>query len=467
MSRIQWIGGILFTALGVASLLLYRERVLYVDSAYYAFNMINEGHPAAEHNRYAMYIYQFIPWIMLKLHAPIPAILKVFSLCHILVHALVFALLLRTRQYGLAALLAIMQVLSYRECFFLAVNETALAISASLMLAGLLNYYQGSRLTLMQALWYLLCVLVGMFSHPMAMVLMPFVMVYHFIRYRPDTKSKPAILIIGFILVFLVKKLTSHASSYEADLYAQLRNSFEIISHLGDVYSFNFFFGEFKINAYFFNIYFIPLSLAIFAIWRLRQIGQPRLLIFYILSLLGSWLLIVILFNRGDGNMFMEKNFTPWVMIALYPWIHLLKYESGKMPAMPVVVYVLIIGYSISGIYRVAPMYRKRQQLMQQLITEKNPARAPKLLMQDSAVDHEKWLAIWALPYETLLLGKVLEVPNVTARIYRNEESVNKELGRPDIFLGADFIPPLPATYLLNQQYFKLEEKPYLPIDPP
>lgn len=467
MNRIQWIGSILFTALGIASLLLYKERVLYLDSAYYAFNMINEGHPAAEHNRYAMYIYQFIPWLMLKLQVPIPAILKVFSLCHILVHALVFALLLRLRQYGLAALLAIMQVLSYRECFFLAVNETALAISAALMLAGLLNHYQAARIAFMQVFWYLLCILVGLFSHPMAMVLVPFVVIYHFIGHPPGNRSKPAILIAGFILLFLVKKFTSHASSYESDLYAQLKSSFDILSHLDQVYSFNFFFGQFKTNAYFFNIYFIPLSLAVLGSWKLWRIGQHRLLIFYLLSLVGSWLLIVILFNRGDGNMFMEKNFTPWVMIAMYPWTHLLNYEKGQMPAVPSVVYVLIIGYSIFGISRVTPMYHKRQELMQQLITERNPAKAPKLLMQDSAVDHEKWLAVWALPYETLLLGKVLDVPNVTARVYRNEASVNKELGRADIFLGADFIPPLPATYLLNQRYFKLEEKPYLPIDPP
>lgn len=467
MNRVQWIGGILFTALGIVSLLLYKERVLYVDSAYYAFNMINEGHPAAEHNRYAMYIYQFIPWIMLKLHAPVPVILKAFSLCHILLHALAFVVLLRFRQYGLAALLAIMQVLSYRECFFLAVNETALAISSSLMLAGLLNHYKSSPISFLQVLWCLLCILVALFSHPMAMVLIPFVAIYHFIQYPAGNKSKPVILVISFVMLFLVKKMLSHTSSYESDLYAQLKNSLQILSHLGQVYSFNFFFGEFKINAYFFNIYLIPLALALIAIWKLWHIGQPRLLIFYVLSILGCWFLIVILFNRGDGNMFMEKNFTPWVMIALYPWTHLLRYEAGRIPAVPAIVCAFIIIYSMFGISRVTPMYRKRQELMQQLITEKNPTKAPKLLLQDSMVDHEKWLAIWALPYETLLMSKVLGIPNVTARIYRNEEAINKELGRPDIFLGADFMPPLPATYLLNQRYFKLEEKPYLPLDPP
>ncbi len=109
-------------------------------------------------------------------------------------------------------------------------------------------------------------------------------------------------------------------------------------------------------------------------------------------------------------------------------------------------------------------MYKTRLYLMDQLITSKNPSQAPKLLVQDSTVDHEKWLGIWALPYETLLLGKVKHIPNVTAKIYHNEEHINKELGRTDIFLGADFIPVLPATYLLNQKYFKLPETTYIMI---
>ena len=47
------------------------------------------------------------------------------------------------------------------------------------------------------------------------------------------------------------------------------------------------------------------------------------------------------------------------------------------------------------------------------------------------------------------------------------KESINKELNRTDIFLGADFFPVLPATYMLNQAYFKLEEKAYLPVKSP
>ena len=70
----------------------------------------------------------------------------------------------------------------------------------------------------------------------------------------------------------------------------------------------------------------------------------------------------------------------------------------------------------------------------------------------------------WALPYETLLLSKIKKIPKTTIRVYKNEPKINKELNRNDIFLGADFMAVLPATYLLNQNYFELEKTTYLII---
>ncbi len=459
----------LFALLSILAIYWYKERVLYIDSAYYAFNLLNNGYPAAEHNRYALYLYQLIPWGLFEMGASVSITLRVYSACHILLHALAFLLLLRMKQPRLAALLLIMQIIGYRECFFLTVNETALAISATSLLAGLLNLRASQNSwSWTDIVLSALCILIALFSHPMAMVLLPFVIGFHFIRQVKNTmvKQQSWQLIAALVILVAIKKLLSSGSGYEDDLYAQLHQTWYIITNLQDIYSVKFFTGEFKSQGAFFRIYWMPTALYLMSLWLIITRKDWKVLAYQLLSSTGLWLLIIIFFNRGDGTIFMEKNFTPWIFVALYPLAYYIKIDENRSPWPALASIVLIYLVSFSGIHNVSDMYSKRLYLMDQLITEKAEGHS-KLLIQDSTVNHDEWLGIWALPYETLLLSKVKSIPNVSARIYKNDASINKELYRTDIFLGADFIPVLPANYLLNQKVFPLKEETYYIIEKP
>ncbi len=467
MKQIRWIGISLFAVLGILSVVLYKERVLYVDSAYYAFNLFNKGFPNAEHNRFALYLYQLIPWGMFELNMPMSLTLRVYSLCHILLHAIAFLLLLKWKQPKMAGLLVIMQIIGYRECFFLAVNETALAISATSLLAGYLNYIQiKATRKLHDILVFSACLMIGLFSHPMAMIMIPFVIGYHIIEFKWSRKIRSNIyaLMVIALLVFILKKMVSNGSGYEDDLFAQLHNTKNILYNLSDVYSFKFFTGEFKLEAYFFKIYWIPLLIVVFNLLMLYRLNKPVLLTYYILSTVSLWLIIIIFFNRGDGNIFMEKNYTPWIFVALYPLVTVIQLKGEHLQLKHSIAHVGILLFSLWGIYNIKDMYSKRLYLMDQLITVKNPGKS-KLLINDSLVNHEEWLGVWALPYETLLLSKVKGIPDVTAKIYKGEPNIEKEIYRKDIFLGADFIPVLPASFLLNQEVYHLKDEPYYKIE--
>lgn len=466
---IAWLGILVFAILGIASIVYYRERVIYVDSAYYVFNMFNKGLPTAEHNRYALYLYQFIPWIFFKFGAPITLVLKLYSICHILLHALALFFILRLKKYKIALLLIVMQIIAYRECFFLAVNETALVISASLVLYALLQRHLEKPFSKPAFLIYtFLCVSVALLAHPMAMIVLPFVVLMHGLQTKKNFLKHEALSVfISFLLAFIIKKSVSEASGYEDDLFNQLNSIGQIFANFSEVYSFKFFYGEFKLQSYFFKVYIMPLLLIPVIIGIHIRYKYYLELLAYLISMMGLWLLIIVLFNRGDGNIFMEKNYTPWVMVSLFPLLYLpierIKYNIGIVS----VITISILAYSFYGVYEVTPMYEKRLYLMDRLITEKNPSKANKLLIQDSTVNHDEWLGIWALPYETILLSKVKGMPSTTAKIYNNEDRINKELNRDDIFLGADFIPVLPADYLIRYKEFKIPNQKYVVIPNP
>ncbi len=458
------LGLLIFTFCIIGSIYFYKERVIYIDSAYYVFNMINNGIPNAEHNRYALFLYQLIPWALLKLNFSIPLILKTFSFSHILIHAIAFSILVKIKQNKIALLMALMQIICYRECFYLCVNETSLAISSSLLLSGLLRYSKESKNQFIIGLLSFVCIIIAIFSHPMASVIIPFVLAYYVLSNSIINKPIIAICFGSFIAVLLIKFLASSSSTYETVLYEQIKNSASIISNIKEVYSFKYFAGGFNIKSNFIQLYTVPLIAFVFGIVYNYSKKKYLLTTFVLLSNIGLWLITIILFNRGDGNMFMEKNFAPWILMSIYPLIDV-NFQINKLKVLS----FLILAYSINsmyGIYEASKPYNTRYKMIENILVKESKKNHHKLIIQDSLVNHDIWLGTWALPYETLLMGKVLKIPNSSIRINKNEKSINKELQRTDLFLGADFIPPLPAAYLLNQKYFKLPEEKYIETKP-
>lgn len=448
-----------FTALVIVAAVLYKERVLYVDSAYYAFNMINNEMPLAEHNRYSIYLLQIIPWGMLKCGFAISSVLCMFSVSHILVGIVAFILMTRLKQYKAALLLTLLQVLTYRESFFLALNETSILLACVLLLSAFMNHYGEDPDRRLQSFFaFFVCILIALFSHPMAMILCPFVILFNTVE-KPGYKRNLFLSASSAFAIALAFRIAlSKSSPYETDLYEQLMNAPELLGNFKNLNSFYFFFGSLDSNSYFFSIYIIPIFIFIYTGFIYFRDKNYKSAIFYVTSVIAFWFLIIIMFNRGDGNIFMEKNFTPWVFVCLYP----LTSFDFKLPRISAVLYISVILYSFIKIAPGGDVYMVRYKLLDDLISKQNSGSTSKLLILDSTIDHSKWQSTWALPYESLLLCKIKNLPNTTAKVYHNEEAINKELYRKDIFLGADFFPVLPTKKVLNEKFFRLEEVLYV-----
>lgn len=467
MKKLIWICGFYFVALLFITIVYFKERVLYVDSAFYAFNFINNEFPAAEHSRYSLYIYQIIPWIALKLGFPLSIVLRLYSFSHVFVHFIFFIILIKIKQPKLAILVTLIQFISYRECFFLTVNETALSLSFTLLFIGIINTYNHTKEALNFALLFL-CVLFSFFSHPMSLVVLCFALGYFFVenielKKQFKIKSIFTLATMAFVLAFISKKLLSESTGYENNLYDQLKNVKSIISNLSNIYPTHFFFDSFKWQSYFMKMYWIPsvifLVLMLLFIWK----KQWFKLIYYVLSVIGLWILTAIIFNQGDGNIFMEKNFTPWVFITLLPLFLVLNENWINNNSLLLSSILIFIGfYSFYGISNYLPIFQKRVYLMDELITTKNPEKHQKLLLHDSTLNHDEWLGTWALPYETLLLSKIKKMPTITAKVIDKQNYDEKLMYNNNTFIGADFFPILTTEYVLKNPEFKMENKPYV-----
>ncbi len=467
MKKLLWICGLYFVFLLVVTLIYFKERVLYVDSAFYAFNFINNEFPAAEHSRYSLYIYQLIPWIALKLGFPISIVLRLYSFSHVFIHALFFLILIKLKQPKLAILVTIIQFISYRECFFLTVNETALSLSFTLLYIGIINSFKNAPVIISFTVLFL-CVLFSFYSHPMSIVVISFAIGYFIVdnfenKTKFNLKSNLSIAVLAFLLAFIVKKLFSESTGYENNLYDQLKNFKAIVGNINNIYPTHFFFDSFKWQSYFMKMYWIPSIVFVVMIGYYALKKQWLKLIYYFLSVLGLWILTAIIFNQGDGNIFMEKNFTPWVFITLLPLFFVFDDTWMNKHGFYACVLLLFIGlYSFYGISNYLPIFQKRVYLLDELITIKNPNSQPKLLVHDSTINHEEWLGTWALPYESILLSKIKNMPTITAKVIHLQNYDEKMMYNNNTFIGADFFPILTTEYVLKNPKLKIENKPYV-----
>src|SRR6187431_2900802 len=86
-----WALLVLFST-GVLSILLYKQRVIYVDSALQVFEMINANTFSIYVERYSMILSQLLPVILIKSDAPLYAILMGYSFSGVLIHFICFIL---------------------------------------------------------------------------------------------------------------------------------------------------------------------------------------------------------------------------------------------------------------------------------------------------------------------------------------------------------------------------------------
>jgi hypothetical protein len=75
-------------------------------------------------------------------------------------------------------------------------------------------------------------------------------------------------------------------------------------------------------------------------------------------------------------------------------------------------------------------------------------------LVKEDETLHSDLGAVWALPYEGLLLSS-WKTPETQKTLLPFRTAPPSEAFRPDLFIGAPFTPPI-SLRLLNPSYFKL-----------
>ncbi len=192
----------------IGSVVFFRERVLFADSASFMYAIISSGRFGVLSHRYGEYVMQFYPFIAQRLHFPVKAILIGYSASYNLLYVAVAAILIFWyRQYKLAIVMALYYFL-FVSASGITVNDTSPGIALMSLCFGIVMYYgqKGTNIFLVIIPFLFLAVLTVTLHF---VLIMPVVFLWVYLlleRKEWPYNTRDTLLLSGLLVVLILVK---------------------------------------------------------------------------------------------------------------------------------------------------------------------------------------------------------------------------------------------------------------------
>ena len=416
------------------------ERVCYMDSAYMFFRMVNGERMIAEGGRFINILPQIVPWLLVKVSAPLNIIVICFSFMYTACLYGVYLLLGHwMKEKTIALIFLFLLLVSVNETFFDVVTETKFALAfACLFLAHLLSEKQ-------QSIYIGVLILVfGFYTHPIfiiyGVIILFFVGLFN--------SSKRVVLYGLIVVVFLLAKgFIFGSTSYEKELVLATFNSpLDLFKH-----SF--------LNTYFYGLlttqFIIFICLFILQVILLFKQKNWRLLFIYLVVIFALYFTLAIVYSKGDSHMMIQKTLFIFHFTLLIPFILVEKIMLLRARTIFFIFFIVGCSWALWSTNTVVKKYTERVDLLAHFL-QALPNQTDKYLLSENQIDHEVMMGTWALPHESILVSKIKLKKAINLKNFRERNDTLFLSQFPNAFRPAFGLPLLNSE--LNTTYFEMDE---------
>ena len=450
------LGHLSFLVLLIASVYFYKERILFADSAFQFFKIVNFEKINVEAYRYGAILPELPVLLAMKLGFSLKLLIITYSVAFIGLYYFIFLLctkLLKNTPASLAIILVIIMCVS--ESFFYPVTETHQSLVFSVLLFAILQY-PSFRNSLVQILLASTVIIASFLAHPVAIYPITFIIGYSAIDKKQLRSIMPYTLLILLVGMAVAKVGLTNENSYEGKFFSELFKSPSIILDLPFAYS-----TKFLIKRIFGLYQWVAILELILILYFILKKEYMKL--FWQLGISGFFLVVTLLtYNKGDSDMLMERAFMPLALLVSIPLLKEMLENNYQYRMLKLSFLSLIIVVSFSRINTQGKVFRERTRFNQELMakTAKLPNR--KFIVASSELQKHHY-TYWSHSFETLILSSITKnIPTQTIYPANDVSQLTKYTENADnIFLGADFWLEWNIDDL-NHKYFNLsKELPY------
>ncbi len=444
------LGHFSFVVLFIFSILFFKERIIFSDSAFQFFKIINFEKINIEASRYGAILPQLPVILALKLGASLKCLTILYSVSFILIYYIVFltcTYLLKNLTAGLSVIFVL--ILCISQSFFHPVTETHQSLAYSVLFYAILQY-SGFQHKIIQMLLATAVMILSFLTHPVAVYPTIFIIGYVAIDKKQLRSFEPYFLFLMIGGLAIAKVFLTNENSYEGRFFSELLNSPSIILDLPFAYSTKFFIK--RIPGLYFWLVILELALIVYFILKKEYVK----LTWQLASSFFFFIITLLTYNQGDADMMMERAFMPLALFTAIPLLKEIVERSDKNKFIKIAFLTVVIIGSFIRIHSQGERFSERTRFSEQLLSK--TAQLPNRKFIIERVDlGDKYPISWAHSFETLILSKIeKELPTQTiypandlTKLSKYTQDVN------DVFLGADFWLEWEIDGL-NPRYFDL-----------
>ena len=461
---LRFLGYFFWIVLFVFSLLFYSERVLTADCAFQLMDIVNNESFQIYNYRFTSVFSQVLPLSGLHLGLPFKWVLIGYSVSFILIYGFIYHLIVHVfKNDYLGWVLIFFFSLLVFDSFYYPVAELKIGITFLLLFfAILLNWPQPRNPVILFLLIFLLFPVI--FTHRLVFLFFLFLLVF-LLLHDSGFRNKYVFLLFGFSLLLLIGHMAYFTNWYDASKQE------EFIRHLNKYYP-NYF--SIPSNATFLKncwrfYYFFPLLLSgvimgyLYSYFRKsKAVKFPLLKLILVLGFCIGYLLLVHIGSPETFHRFYhETNYLPLSIIVTIPILFdfIPKFVTPKY---------LTEGFGIILLIRLSTIYfnhmpfeKKLDWMAAQMNVLENQN---KLIIAAEKVPNKIYSMNWAMPYESLLLSKLVDAENLKTIFISESQNTYQDIPEEtDIFLTV--FKKHPVGEYLNGKHFPLKNGKYIILD--
>ncbi|MBI1227971.1 MAG: hypothetical protein GC192_22255 [Bacteroidetes bacterium] len=456
----QFLGYSTWALLLLLSLIFYRERAFFMDAGFQLFNLINEQKIQIYHYRFVTAVPQVMPFLLMKIGAPLWALAIGFSAAYILFYFAIWHLLVRHLRCDALGwvLLSLMLLMTY-DGFYHIQSEFNLGLALLLLAFGIVLRNEALNKT-----WQWVCLLpliatIG-FSHKLSIIFTVFLWLFFFIKNK-ELRHWRYGLLLGIFMVATGIKSAFFTNWYEAAKQAEFAvNLQQYFPKLWSIPS-NLVFAERCLHYY----YMWPLLLCVVSIFYLRKKAWLRLALVWSFSL-GYLLLYNIADPQAQYRFYSEVSYLPLSIFVATPFFFDVLPTIKASPTLtwfrnPVRVGLASTVGAILLLRLATIAWNHRTVAGQFAWIEKQVAHpGNRFLLPENQAPLDTVLMTWGVPFTTMHLT-ALESPDSakTLLVLPDFQWFEDKMGREDVFFS-----PFHKVFEkedLNKYYYRLIPKKY------
>lgn len=450
---------IFFVTYLLLSLVFYKERVYYTDTAFYLFNIVQKESFFVAHERYFAVFFEILPVLLVKLHVPLKWVAMGFSLNVALIYVGVFWLLKKVipSESAIWSLIFLL-TLPVSDTFYFLAAEVIVGLSCVIVLQVLIEKQLETN-DVKYIIINTLFVFLSIWIHPIVPLCMLGTTVFCAIDKGFPIKWGLIFPIFTCIFVILLRQKGFIGDWYDVQSAETLSFFLQKLQKEGWIYTEMI---PFFLENYLWKSLFFVWEIAVFAY---LFHAKKYLMLAYWLGITLFFLFLAYLRNTDHVNYAYAEAYLLlvvfWAMLILgKAYKHYFDKSMIKYAGILLIIMSLVrIGTNSLYAEKVKNLdilfteIRKGEMSSKLIVNNKNAFFAAPLQGMD-----------WALPYESLLQSSETGNPISVVLIDSYTNLSDSLFTKNDLFQAATWLKPIPQSEL-NPFYFgKLPKETYVKI---